>query len=270
MIKAIYIFDHCNIQNSKNYFFTIVVGNASIEVLSLLLSIFQGYSFVILRRAEHIKFNNDMESTFQLNNISNKIKLSSSTLCLLISTNPRYEGYYLNLNLRQRILKKNFKCLTIGSLVNLTFPISFLRSNFICQNLKLSTNPILIYNNELFKRNDSKDIIETLKILCYTHIFSTTWNGLNMLNSALSDIGMLSLKQISGLTLKDLNNFSSLYFLNLTVNNILNLKKITKLKLLNLSLTDNKQSLINKLFLDQNNKKIDNNVMFLNKIFQNY
>ena len=43
IIKTIYIFDHCNKQNSNNYFFTIVFGNVSIEVLILLLSIFQNY-----------------------------------------------------------------------------------------------------------------------------------------------------------------------------------------------------------------------------------
>ena len=91
-----------------------------------------------------------------------------------------------------------------------------------------------------------------------------------MLNPALSDTGTFSLKQISGLTLKDLNNFSFLYFLNLTANNILNLKKITKLKLLNSSLVNNKQSFANKFFLDQNNKKTDNNVMFLNKMLGDY
>jgi len=35
-----------------------------------------------------------------------------------------------------------------------------------------------------------------------------------MLNSASSDVGIFSLKQISGLTLKDLNNFSSFLFFN--------------------------------------------------------
>ena len=160
IIKTMYIFDHCNKQNSKNHFLTFVFDNLSIEVLSMLIFISRSYSFVALRRAEHSKINNDMESTFQLNNVSDKIKLSSSTLCLLISTNPRYEGYSLNLNLRQRVLKGNFKCLTIGSLIDLTFPISFLGSNlnivktiaegnnFICQDLKFSTNPFLIYNNE--------------------------------------------------------------------------------------------------------------------------
>jgi len=91
-----------------------------------------------------------------------------------------------------------------------------------------------------------------------------------MLNSALSDTGTFSFKQVSVLTLKDLNNFSSLYFFNLTYNNMLNLKKITKLKLLNSSLVSNKQSLIHKLFLDQNHMKISNNLKFLNQTLGDY
>ena len=281
IVKTIYIFDHCNKQNSQNYFFTVLFDNLSMEVLSMLIFISQSYSFVALRKAEQLKINADIESNFQLNNVSNKIKISSSTLCLLVSTNPRYEGYYLNLNLRQRVLKGNFKCLIIGSLLDLTFPISFLGSNisiiktvaegnnFICQDLKFSTNPFLIYNNELFKRNDGQDASETLKILCYSHIFNKTWNGLNMLNSSLCDTGTLTLKQVPKLMLKDLNNFSSLYFLNVTTNNISNLKKITELKLLKVSYTNHQLLLNNKLFLDQNNKT-NNNLMFSNKTLGNY
>lgn len=275
IVKTTYFFDHCNKHNSKSHFFTIVFDNLSIEVLSILIIISESYSFITLRKTEQSNTNIDLESNFQLNNVSDKMKISSSTLCLLISTNPRYEGYFLNLSLRQRVLKGNFKCLTIGSLIDLTFPISFLGSNlnviktiaegnnFICQDLKFSTNPLLIYNNELLKRNDGKNISETLKILSYENIFNKTWNGLNTLNTSLSDTGTSVLKQISRLTEKDLNNFSSLYFLNLTVGNISNLKKITELKLLREPLIDNK------LFLDQNAKTY-NNVLFSNKISENY
>ena len=281
IIKTMYIFDHFNKQNSKNHFFTIVFDNLSIEVLSMLIFISQSYSFVALKKAEQSKINTDTESIFQLNNVSDRIKLSSSTLCLLIATNPRYEGYYLNLKLRQRVLKGNFKCLIIGSLIDLTFPISFLGSNlnivktiaegnnFICQSLKFSTNPFLIYNNELFKRNDGKSTSETLKTLCYSHIFNKTWNGLNMLNSSLSDTGTLTLKQVPRLMLKDLNNFSSLYFLNITTNNISNLKRITELKLLKLSSTSTQKFFKNKLFLDQNNQT-NNNMVFSNKTLGSY
>jgi Molybdopterin oxidoreductase len=156
------------------------------EISSLLLILSQNYSFIKLRKSESLKITTDLEVNFQLNDIVNKIKLSSSTLCLLIATNPRYEGYYLNLNLRQRFLKGNFKCLTIGSLIDITFPISFLGSNtqiiksitegnnFVCQNLKSSRNPFLIYNNELSKRNDSRYIFEILKTLSYLNVFNKT------------------------------------------------------------------------------------------------
>jgi hypothetical protein len=64
----------------------------------MLLIISQNYSFIKLKRAEDVKVTNDLESDFQLNLVTDKLKLNSSTLCLLISSNPRYEGYYLNLN----------------------------------------------------------------------------------------------------------------------------------------------------------------------------
>jgi len=35
-----------------------------------------------------------MKSTFQLNNVSNKIKLNSSIICFLISKKPKYKRYY--------------------------------------------------------------------------------------------------------------------------------------------------------------------------------
>ena len=61
-----------------------------------------------------------------------------SSLCLLIGTNSRYEGSSLNLKLRQRYFKGNFKFISIGSFLNLTFPVSFLGSNLlILKNISL-------------------------------------------------------------------------------------------------------------------------------------
>ena len=152
LIKTLYIFDHCNKQYSKNLFFTIVFNNVSVEVISLLTIISQNYSFIKLKQTEQLNINNDTESTFQLNNTSSKSKLMLSNLCLIISTNTKYEGYYLNLNLRQRFLKGNFKCLVIGSLLDFNFATSYLGSNLkiiktvtegnnlICQDLKFSKN----------------------------------------------------------------------------------------------------------------------------------
>lgn len=275
IVQTLYMFEHCRTQQSKKNFFTIVFENLSIELLSLLTIIAQNQSFVKLRRIENLKANNDLEANFQLNLVSNKMKLNSSTLCLLISTNPRYEGYHLNLNLRQRFLKGNFKCLMIGSLIDLTFPVSFLGShlnilktivegnNLICQEFKYSKNPMLIVNNELLKRNDSTESLKMLKTLKYANIFNSSWNGLNMLNPSLSDVGTQSLNKFLPLNEKDLTNFSSLYFLNVTDNNIPNLKKITNLKLFNHTTLNNNN--INPLFLDQNSK-INNNIEIFNSL----
>jgi NADH dehydrogenase/NADH:ubiquinone oxidoreductase subunit G len=286
IVKTLYIFDHCNYQKSKKHFFTIVFENLNVEVLTLLLIISNNYSFIRLRRAENIKINNDLESNFQLNTTVDKIKLNNSTLCVLVSTNPRYEGYYLNLNLRQRFLKGNFKCISLGSLIDLTFPVIPMGSNIkvlktivegnnlICQDLKFSKNPILIFNNELLKRNDGKNIVEMLKTLNTTKIFNKYWNGLNNLAPGLTCVGTLSTNNFLPFSEKDLNNFSSLYFLNVGVNNLTNLNRITESKLLNL-VQSNKKVNTKKLFLDQNsnynnNSTLYNKILIDNKEFTNY
>jgi hypothetical protein len=280
LIKNIYIFDHCNNLINKKYFFILVFENLNIEISNLLLLLSQNYSFIKLRRSQNFLIKNDFESDLQLNTVANKIQLNSSTLCFLIATNPRYEGYYLNLNLRQRFLKGNFKCFMIGSLTNLTFPISFLGSNIIilrtisegnnltCQNLKFSKNPLIIYNTRLFKRNDGKNLIEMLKFLTNYSIYNKTWNSLNILNSSISETGFQTLFKLLPLAFKDLTNFNSIYFIDTSINNISNIKKITKLKLLNYNKSQLNLINKNKLILDQNNL-MDNNFSTINQIFLN-
>ena len=129
LLKTLYLFEHCSYKTKQNYFFTIVFENLGIETLSLLKVMEQNYSFLKLRRAENLKISNNLEFNFQLNTATNPNKLKSSTLCLLVATNPRYEGSNLNLDLRQRYFKGNFKCLMLGSLVDLTFPTTFLGTN---------------------------------------------------------------------------------------------------------------------------------------------
>jgi len=280
IIQTLYVFDHCNNQASKKNFFTIVFENLSLETLSLLLVISQNYSFLNLRRVENLKINNDLESNFQLNLASDKIKLSQSTLCLLISTNPRYEGYYLNLNLRQRFFKGNFKCLALGSFVDLTFPVSFIGSSLktlktivegnhlACQDIKLSKNPILIYNSELLKRADGEDVVEMLKIIQHSNIFTSSWNSVNMLAPSLNEVGIQSLAKFQPMNLRDLTSFSSLYFLNVSINNIAHFKQIVEAKLLNYAPNANKELSIsqlantNKLILNQSSNANNNSIFF--------
>jgi NADH dehydrogenase/NADH:ubiquinone oxidoreductase subunit G len=275
--ENVYMIDHCNNQQYTKKFMTIVSENLSLEVLSILSALAQSYAFIKLKRADKFKVENDSESLFQLNGASNKTKLNSSSVCLLVANNPRYEGYYLNLNLRQRFLKGNFKCLNIGSLLDLTFPVTFLGANIsvlksiaegnnlICRDFKAAKNPLVIYNNELLKRNDGNSIVEMLKILSYSSMFNSTWNGLNMLSSSLSETGCHSLTKLSPLTANDLKNTSLLYFINVASSESANLKVITELNLLNYSANNNKMKLSNSLLLDQNYKTC-NNYNFYEKV----
>lgn len=241
---SIHVYDHCNKQINKNNFFTIVFENLSIEVLSLLITISQNFSFINLKRAENFKIENDLESNFQLNVTTNKAKLLNSTLSLLISSNIRYEGYFLNLSLRQRFYRGNFRCLTVGSLTNSTIPAFFMGStlnclktlvegkNLICQSLKFSQNPITIFNNELLKRVDGNSIIKMLKTLKYSNIFNKTWNTLNGFSSTLSETGTQNIGKFLPLTKSDFVDSSIVYFLNINANNINDLNNRTRIKLL--------------------------------------
>jgi NADH dehydrogenase/NADH:ubiquinone oxidoreductase subunit G len=273
--QTLYLFDHCNSQKNKKYFFTIVLEYISIEMLSLLLILSQNYFFIRLKRAENVKINNDLESTFQLNLASDKTKLSYSNLCLLVSINPRFEGFYLNINLRKRFLKGNFKCLSLGSFLSLNFPVSFLGSNvatfksiiegnnLACQELKVSKSPLLIVNTELFKRNWGSSFFEMVKVFKYSQVLSNSWNGLNTLVPSLTEAGIQSVAKFTSLTSTDTNNFSSLYFLNVDLNSVQHVKKIINSKLLNYSLC-NKKLLTNNFFIDQNSNYYKN-FTFLSK-----
>lgn len=280
LIKSLYISDHCNNQKKATKYFIIVFENLSIEALSLLIAISNKYSFVRLKRAENLNAFNDLESDLQLNSVSKVLKLNASTMCLLISTNPRYEGFHLNINLRQRFLKGNFRCLLLGSTINLTFPAMTLGSssmilktmidgnNFFCQDLKRSKSPIFIVNNNLLGRTDGKNIFNTLKMLNHSKVLYKSWNGINTLASSLTEVGIqVLLASFKFFSPKDLTDFSSLYFLNVGVNNIANLTRITKLKLLNYVLNIRKSEL-NKVFFDQNSS-YNNNIKLYNSLIGN-
>jgi NADH dehydrogenase/NADH:ubiquinone oxidoreductase subunit G len=264
-LETIYISDHCANQKSKKRFSTIIFENISLEILSTLTLFSQAYSFIKLRRSENYDLDNSLEETYHLSTISNKINLSNRDLCMLISTNPRNEGYYLNLSLRQRFLKGGFKCLTVGSLVNLTFPSTILGSNsrllkftkegnsLICQDLKASKNPLIIFNSELFKGGSGYNKLQLFKKL------KTLLPGssLSSLSASLYENGTYAAAKLDTLTLKDLNYFSLLYFINMPTNNSANFKRITELKILNYT-RETKENKIRRIaLLDQKYKQND-------------
>lgn len=277
--ELMFFIDHLNFQKKNVSSFIFAFENLSLETLNMLYLLKQNCSIVELRKVESHKVSNDFEFQYQLSSSTTKPKLHMSTLGILLNTNPRYEGYVLNLNLRQRFLKGDFKLLNIGSMLDLTFPTYNLGSNLsifkslgegthlVCQDVKNAEFPIIIQNTELFKRSDSKIFTEVLK---YTNILDTAWNGLNVLNHNISSAGIQSLNKFLPLSVEDFVNFFGIYYINVSLSSTANIKNLTELHLLNFF--NSKESFNNKVFIDQNvkpiNKSFYDNVK--NKMFRNY
>ena len=266
--RVVYIFDHCLKQNNRNYFFTIIFNNLSLEILNLLLSMAQSYSFIKLRRPDSLSFNTNLEHNFQLNSLTKTLKNNQQSLCLLLSTNPRYEGYQLNLNLRKKALNYNFKCLIIGSIINLTFPTTFLGSNsnifktilegnnFICQHIKHTRKTFLVYNNKILNWNNAKNLTEIIQSFNTLNTFNGIWNTLNILNSGLSDTGIFASKLFPKITSTDFDKSNTIYSINTTsIVDISNLQKIIELKSLKSLLIDNYFVSLHKCFIHQTYQK---------------
>ena len=216
-----------------------VFDNVNLETLNILYLINQNYSFIKLRNVNKNKVQNDFESNYQLSSSHSKLHLS--TLGLLVGVNPRYEGYLLNLSLRQRFLKGNFKLLSVGPILELTVAVHSLGSNlsvlksiaegnnFACQDIKNADYPLLITNLEFFKRSDSGFLNSLFK---YINILESSWNGFNILNPSLGSNGTNSLNKFLQLSNDDLVSFFSLYSINVSLNSISHIKSLTELYLL--------------------------------------
>jgi len=268
LIELIYFNDHLCLKKISNLSLFFVVENISLEALNILYLLQQHSSIIQIRKAEKYSLTNDLESDFQINRNLNKSKLAKSNLGLLINTDIRYEGYVLNLNLRQRFLKGNFKLLAINSLLNTTFPVYHLGSNIrvlrfigegthlVCQDLKNSLCPLLITNTETHRRSDATQI---RKILKYTSIVDSVWSGFNVLNHSLSSTGIISLSTFLPFSSEDYKNFFSLYFINTFLQNNSNINRLVELQLLQLLKQPVKS--IDSLYINQNNNTITDSVL---------
>jgi len=274
ILELFYFIDHLNFQKKNVSPFIFAFENLSLETLNMLYILKQNCSFIDLRKVERYKISNDLESEYQLSSSTQKSKLHMSTLGLLINTNPRYEGYVLNLSLRQRILKGDFKLLNVGSMLDLTFPVYNLGSNFgvlkslsegthlSCQDVKNAEFPVIITNTELFKRHDSKVFVEILK---YVNVLDTAWN---VLNHNLSNAGIQSLNRFLPLSTEDMVNFFGIYYVNVSLNANSNMKKLVDLQLLNIF--SSKNLVKNKFFVDQNVNPVNEPVYVKSNLFDNY
>jgi len=245
--ESVYLFNFFNYKYTTIKKFTVVFENVGLEILTFLSLMQRKTLFLKVKKTDKHQVFNDLEANFQLHLSVEKLKLNKSTFCLLLALNPRFEGYYLNLYLKKRFFKGNFECHAIGSMINLTFFTSFVGSalkNFksliegnhlLCQKIKSNKKPFLILNTEFFKRADSLVYLEALKVFTTSNVISRNWNGINVLNYSLFENGIYTTDTYKSLNLKNLLNLSVLYFVNVSANNILKLKKIMENKILNFS-----------------------------------
>jgi len=220
--------------------------NTSLEVLNLLNILTKQYPFFKLRQLEQRFLNADLEQKYLIDsNFDTKIQKADS--CLLIGINPRYEGFKLNLRLRSRYLKGNFKLIQIGSLINLTFSninitnsTKILKSlvegnNLFCQEFVSSFNPIVISNTEIFKRQDSSGFVSMLDFFTkHLNLFSQSSqnSSFNILHSSLGSVGFLNFNNLKTIQNKDFKEANVVYFINNSFSTA-NIKKLLTLKLLN-------------------------------------
>lgn len=242
---TVYFQDHLHKHFLKNFNVTLLInGSLSIEVLSLISLLQAKFNFLNIKKIENNMVNKSLTNNFTINSLTDVLKLNLSNLLLLVGVNTRYESYVLNIKLRQRFLKGNFKLISIGSLINLTFPNQYLGLNLqslkkisegnhsFCQDLISSKNPSVLLGSDIFKRKDSSKLFDVFDILNKNSFLKTnSWNGYNFLNTSLNDAGLNYLNDFKSLTLVDYNKTNLFYLLGSNLKNS-NFLKIVELRLL--------------------------------------
>ena len=279
IIYFLYFQDHLNKHFLKIHRLVLSFNfNISIEVLCLLLFLEKKYSFLKLKKIESNLSNPNFESDFTIDKDNLNANLDSSNICMLIGVNTRYESPFLNLKLRKRYLKGNFKIISLNSLIDLTFPITSIGTNlnqlkdisegshFLCQELINKKNPTILIGSEIFKRhdfNEFKVVLNQLKV--HLNHFHNINLNINILSTSLNEAGIHYLNNFKKLTMLDVSNSLGLYCLN--INKVSsNLKKILELKLLNYS---NTEHFLPKILIEQNTGFI-NKLIYTNKDILNY
>jgi NADH dehydrogenase/NADH:ubiquinone oxidoreductase subunit G len=265
LVYFIYFFDHLNRHALKIYKFIVIFSSrVNLEVISLLHFLSKKYYFFTVRRDDNKnQIDNDMEANFQLNLTLIQNALALTKFCILIGVNTRFEGSYLNIKLRQRYKKGNFKLFSLGSLTDLTYPVSYVGStlkslkllvegnSLNCQELSASNNsPSIIISSELYSRVDSKAVFELASILKYqtTNFVANHWSSkMNVLNTTINDVGLKVLNKFQMFSIKDFKKARGIYLINTT---IISIQKLLELKLLKYFYVTEK---FNRVLIDQNN-----------------
>merc|ERR1712060_509066 len=226
IIHIIYFQDHLARHSKNVIFYGIIINNSlDLETLALLNLIKRQYCFIYLKKLEKtVVNNNDLEHSFMINSTKQNFlnKFLNTDCCLLIGSNPRFEGYSFNLKLRQAVLKSNLSVNVISAYSNLTYPARNMGANIkvvskiasgnhiFCQQLKSSNRVIVVTNSEVLKRTDSPYQGFQLVKRYLPNAYNKNWNGLNLINTTLSETGFQSFGSITFLSLNDFKLYNTL------------------------------------------------------------
>jgi len=267
LIYTIYFYDHLNRHFFKTNQITFIIDeNVSLETINLLHLILKKFSFFKIKKINTTKLCNDFEANLQISNATNDKLLQQVDVCLLIGTNPRYEGTHLNLKLKKRVSQGNFKLFTFNNLTDLTFPAISLGNNFktlkaiiegnhfISQDIKGAKQLLVVFNSNIFGRHDAKSITNLIDCLKKnTTAYKNKWDGVNFIRLNLNSAGLNLISNCENLNYSDLKSSSLLYFINVNLDSN-KLKKLIDLNLLNYKTNLN----VNNIIIEQSNKKVNN------------
>ena len=280
IINILYFKDHLSRHLIIIKLIILINNQLDIETFNLLNLLHKKYDFIKLKKLEKSIYSIDHEESFLVNSNKKNLLFDKSQLCILLNVNLRFEGYYLNLKLRQNFLKNNLKIIAINSITNLTFPVLYLGStiktfseivegnHLLNQSFVYAMNPYIIQNSENFKRQYNSNLVEFFKIIKKNNFnfYNSNWNGFNHLTNMLSDSGFNLYSNLEIFNFNDYQTNNILHILNVKFNFLNNhLKKFLDLKLLNFTNTLNFFLLIEQNFTINSTHK--NNLYLLSNAF---
>jgi NADH-quinone oxidoreductase chain G len=146
-------------------------------------------------------------------------RLEEVDVCLIIGSNVRKEAPLLNTRLRKAYQKNDMIAGVIGLPMDLTYPIEHISNNPqilydlssgkhpFMKILKQAKKPAIIIGKSIWTRDDYKSILSEVSLIYQNlKINKSDWNGWNILHSAASHPGCLSI----GLLEESNNKFNSI------------------------------------------------------------
>lgn len=230
--ETLYFKDHLNRQTGDRFNITIIISSfVSLENLVSLLLLSKKFPFFNLVKLSDSFIKNDFTDKFATLSASDSDQLENTDLCILLGVNTRYEGFNLNLALRQRFLQGNFKIFSLNSQIDYTIPVHVIGSetkclqdiaegnHVLCSKLKYAKNPVIICGSNFLKRKDTLEIQTVLNSLAQNSgitnkSLKNIWKGFNVLNVSINETGISSIASLKRLSLKHYTDSDGFYFVN--------------------------------------------------------